>query len=96
MPELETEERAYFRAVHQATQGDGVFPAGHPWAGFTQAESLEAVARKLTPEEAQAERQDKGASGAVKDTGPLSNQTASGADGESEAPKPTAGRQPKT
>ncbi len=44
-------------AVHLAMLGEGVFPIGHLWEGFTRAESEELARRGYTPEQAQAERQ---------------------------------------
>ena len=70
MAEL-TAEQQYFRAVHEAILGDGVFPEGHEWAGFTGPESLAYSRRNLTAAEARAERAQTQAPAFVPDTGKL-------------------------
>jgi hypothetical protein len=68
----------YRAAVHAAINHGKVFPEGHEWAGFTGPESLAYVSRKLTAEQARAERA-RTAPVAVKDTGKLPVEKVKGA-----------------
>lgn len=66
-------DKQYARAVYDAINNGKLFPDGHEWAGFTQAEALANSQRRISPEQARAAKAAQAApvTMEVKDTGKL-------------------------